>query len=719
MTLTVLKKIMLPAASFLIAAVFSVSISAAPAQKGSFLRTQPDGTSFYVSLLGDEFTRIALTSDGRPVIKDRDGWYCYAEIGSDGKRRSSGVRVPGTKTGTQGKAYIGRTQSVRPSDAVLSAVDVASKSRREVMGRIVDAAAERTRAAAAGSEVRAIILLAQFSDLKFTYTRSDFEKLVNQKGYAVNGANGSILDYFTDQFGGERSFTFDIGPVVTLSGGYAYYGKNDSDGGDGNAYEAVIEACKLSDSEVDFSRYDMDGDGIVDNIFVFYAGADEARGADDDHIWSHSWAIKDGAGLSVTLDGVCLNAYAMTSEIAYYSSIDKSALAPVGSFCHEFGHTLGLKDMYDTDYENSGGRTKGVWGTVSLMDSGNYSNEGRTPPNFTALELDMLGIGECRELKAGICTLTAGERAYYKCDADFKGESYYFECRAAEGWDRYIGGSGLLIYHVDRSERDAGYSTKQERVLTAEDRFKLNEINCRPDHMCAYLVGTKTSCSDLSEVFWPNGSRDSFTASTSPAFTYWSGAKSEVSLSDISRSGKTVSFNVSGPASITSVEVFQDAAIVCWESGMGGTQDCNIKWTGGGKTSNASVSPYEFGKYAYIIEGLSEKTDYAVSVYFGNASDEASIRAFTTRAYYSSGYPFIYLGSADRESSGEFISGTKIPLRVYNARGVAKVDWYFNGSAISSTLTGYYVLPGSGTLKAVVQYENGGTDIICKTVTVK
>ena len=717
MTRTVLKKIMLTLASLFIAAGFYVS--ATPALKGSFLRTQPDGSSFYVTLTGDEFSRLALTSDGRPVIKDADGWYCYADISADGRRTSSGVHVIGTQTNGRAEEYIGRTQSVRPAAYVLNAVNTASKSRRALMQRLIDSAAERTRTATAGSETRAIILLAQFPDLKFTYSRSDFEKLVNQKGYGVNGASGSISDYFSDQFGDARSFTFDIGPVVTLSRSYSYYGKNDSQGNEDNAYLAAVEACRLSDGEVDFSRYDLDGDGYVDNVFVFYAGTDEARGADDDHIWSHSWAIKDGAGVDVTLDGVGLNVYAMTSELAYYSSLGKSALTPIGSFCHEMAHTLGLKDMYDTDYENSGGQSKGVWGSVSLMDSGNYNNEGRTPPNFTALELDMLGIGECLDLKVGSCSLTAGEKKYYKGETDFKGESYYFECRAASGWDEYIGGSGLLIYHVDRSERDAGYSTLYERVLAADERFTLNEVNCRPDHQCAYLVGTKASCTGISEVFWPNGSRNSFNANTSPAFAYWSGTKSEISLSDISRSGKTVSFNVSGPVSITSVEVFQDAAIVCWESGMGGTQACNIRWTGGGTTSTASVEPYESGKYAYIIEGLSEKTDYAVSAYFGSASDEASIRTFTTRAYYSSGYPFIYLGSAERESDGKFVAGTKIPLRVYNAPGVAKVDWYFDDKSISSTATGYYALPGNGVLKAVVQYKDGSADIITKNVTVK
>ena len=104
--------------------------------------------------------------------------------------------------------------------------------------------------------------------------------------------------------------------------------------------------------------------------------------------------------------------------------------------------------------------------------------------------------------------------------------------------------------------------------------------------------------------------------------------------------------------------------------------------------------------------------------YFGSKED-VSTRTFTTKAYYSSGYPFIYLNSAERDSSGKFVSGTKIPLRVYNARNVAKVEWYFGDKSISSALTGYYTVTSSGELKAIVYYEDGSSDIICKTVTVK
>ena len=118
---------------------------------------------------------------------------------------------------------------------------------------------------------------------------------MNEEGYSDNGATGSAMDYFNDQFGGQCTFTFEVSDIVTLSNGYAYYGANGKDGSDIRAAEMVKEACKLADGTVDFSQFDDDGNGEVDNVFVFFAGGDEAEYAGDNHIWSHAWYLIDGA----------------------------------------------------------------------------------------------------------------------------------------------------------------------------------------------------------------------------------------------------------------------------------------------------------------------------------------------------------------------------------------------------------------------------------------
>ena len=72
----------------------------------------------------------------------------------------------------------------------------------------------------------------------------------------------------------------------------------------------IYEACQLLDDEIDFSQYDRDNDGYIDNVFVFYAGRGEASGGGSDTVWPHSWTVSAGMGYSPTFDGVKLDRYA-------------------------------------------------------------------------------------------------------------------------------------------------------------------------------------------------------------------------------------------------------------------------------------------------------------------------------------------------------------------------------------------------------------------------
>ena len=81
------------------------------------------------------------------------------------------------------------------------------------------------------------------------------------------------------------------------------------------------------------------------------------------------------------MDGALLDGYACTSDL---QNATGTQMCGIGTFCHEFGHTLGWIDLYDTDYETNG-RTFGMM-HMSLMASGNYNNGGRTPPALTLLE---------------------------------------------------------------------------------------------------------------------------------------------------------------------------------------------------------------------------------------------------------------------------------------------------------------------------------------------
>ena len=716
--------------SILLLLTASLQVSAIPARGTARTVRQPDGTEIRIVVSGDEFYRMVRTEDGAAVVEDADGYWCYAFYDIQGTKRSSGVRV----TATNG-ATAAATAARNIPYGMLRAR--AAQRRAEV---------NRTRAShirrvapdtkAGSSTKKGIVILAQFPDLMFKpkYGRDYFVNMLTKKGYSYGGANGSALDYFNDQFEGVCDFEFTVSSIVTLSKGYAYYGENDEDNLDKRPHEAVIEACQLLDSEIDFSQFDCDGDGEVDNVFVFVAGHDEAEGASEYHIWSHQWYIWDGAHRRVTLDGTLINSYAISTELSFDEYSGDEIFTTIGTFCHEYSHALGLSDLYDTDLEGSGGffdygtefHHGAVWGTTSLMDGGNYNNNGNTPPNYNALELWTLGLGRAEEFDTGHQTLAplSSQKRYFIAETDTEGEFYLFECRAPEGWDSFVGGSGMLIYHYDASSNDAGYSDLAKRSITAWERWNHsnygNSVNCNPDHPCFDLIEAFPLATNVSQVFWPNGTHTSFNASSNPAMTFWSGKGAEIGLTGIKKDGTFVSFSVTGPLSIEKVEEFQDAAIVLWSmTGSSSTESGISIKPAGGTAREYMVKPYAQGSYSYTFEGLEPGKTYTVTVFNPKERDKSVSAEFTTKKYYSDGYPFIYLNSAERNSDGSFKRGGLMPLRVFNARGAARVSWSFSDNTLTTDGSGYYTVRGSGTLKAVVDYEDGTTDIITKQITVK
>ena len=697
----------------------SLGMLAAPAERGIHTYVQPDGTTVQFRVIGDEFSRKTVTPDGCAITMDDAGYYCYAFYDFMGGKHNSNIRLGSKGPSAASAAAASRNIPVLSSNANTSGMRAAAgRSRAEAAKRTAASLSARTRGGRAS--IKALIIPVQFPDLKMKCSAADFDAMLNSPGYSLNGATGSAKDYFTDQFEGKCGIEFNVSPIVTVSKDYAYYGRNNQDGIDSHPEDIVVEACKALDAQVDFSEYDTDNDGKVDQVFVFVAGEDESRGAGEDHIWSHQWSV-EAAGIRLILDGRQISTYAMSSELV--SNGAYTILAPIGTFCHEFSHCLGLSDLYDTEHDwDDAGRSDGVWQYTSLMDYGNYNNDGRTPPNYNALEMETLGAGSMKELDGGTHTLAplSQEKSWFKAETGTPGEYYLFECRAAEGWDKYIHGSGLLIYHIDSrtSRNDAGYSETYGMDMTAADRWEYNCVNGNRLHQCVDIVEATPEASSIYEVFWPASGRNSFSADTEPAYLYWNGKGPEHIISGIKKSGTSITFSVTSSLSIESVEAFQDAAIILWT--MKGVEKGRISLTDPeGRTRTEEAVPYGTNMYSFIFEGLKPKTTYKVTVYDTSGDGHKISDEFTTKAYYSEGYPFIYLNSADRNADGSFKKGSRLPLRVFNAENAKEVLWYFDDYVLSSDGSGYFFTENSGTVKAVITYGDGTRDIISKYITVK
>lgn len=683
-----------------------------------FTLTQPDGTTFIARLTGDEFAHVLKTMDGAAIIQDEDGWYCYAFFENDATLHSSGYRV-----GANTPGMITAAARQIPVEALQ---EKASRARSQRWSK--EEAPVSLPATKASVKRRGLILLVQFPDLSMTYTRADFDRKMNGPG------DRSAIQYFNDQFMGQYDFSFDISEILTLSKSYTYYGKDNSSGFDSHPDEMAAEACRLAvASGIDMSQYAQLNPNEVDNVFIYFAGPDQADGASSDHIWSHQWGIYYE---NLVLNGKRVCKYACTSELDLTAN---SQLAGIGSFCHEFSHTLGTKDLYDVNYTNSGGISNGMWRVTSLMDDGNRNNHQHTPPYLNAIERQMLGISHEMPLTVGTHTLQpihiAGD--CYRFDTDTEGEYFLFECRSNEKWDEYIQGSGLLIYHIDKS---TVRTIEKADSRTPKKLWEDYNINVCPDHECADLVEATSGLLAFDQdgflkniptlvIFYPTVQNNSFTPMTGPAFVAWDGTPSPYSIIGIKRlADGSVSFTVipgDGIPDVTDLEkvLFQDAAILNWGASQSDfLGDALVTWgPTGGKTKSVTIKADQNGRYGILLEGLEPSSPYSVDIrlMIGEAEGTAVQTSFITKSYASPATPYIWLPTTGRNNDGTFPSGTRLPLRVYNVPDATNISWTFQGKPIVADVDCWWTVPSSGELQALVTYPDRTQEIISKTLTIK
>lgn len=543
-------------------------------------------------------------------------------------------------------------------------------------------------------EEKGIILRGQFSDTKFSISESQTEEIADRAAEWLNA-----------QLGPDRTFSFDLGPIATLSANRAWYAANTQEMKDARIGEAVRELCIACDPKVDFSKYK--------HLVILFAGGSESDGAGSDYVWPQMSTLSANS-YPITLDGTKLDTF-----------IDLTETCRAGTLCHEFMHGMGLEDFYDTDGEWSGGLSKGLRGSLSIMDKGMWNDGGNTPPFLNAIELEALGMGTCEPLTPGSHVLQpiGKSRTYLKFETGTEGEYYLFECRKAESWDKFTGGEGMVIYHIDKSAGNAWYSDYYRRNLTGAERWQFNQINCRPDHECAELMEADPHSDSIEGVFFPQAGHDSFGSDTEPSWRFWNGDTSPFAITDITRrEDGSVAFEVITPIIVKSCETFQDAVILQWslDQHLVG-QSCEISWTEGLTTHSSRVLDIGPSDFAFTVEGLRSGVTYSITI---RATDDSgntfsTICECTTKPMLEGVHPYISFGGASRREDGSFEIGSKILLKVFNAADVAETRWYMDGQRIGPIPDSRFIITASGTLKAEVFYKQGGKDIIIKEITAR
>ena len=298
-----------------------------------------------------------------------------------------------------------------------------------------------------------LVILMQYPDKAFLDPdpQSYWHNALNTGKISNTNAIGSLHQYFLDQSNGIFDVDFDVRGPFTTKKNRAYYGK-DVNNNDQHADSLVIEGCLALDGEVDFNDYDWDGDGIVDQIIVIYAGNgqnDTSAPDRNETVWPHQWALSQyKPGKAHKQNGVIIDTYCVINDEI------RGATDGFGTVAHEFSHCLGLPDFYQT---SGSAHSNHNFGTYDLMHTGCYNGDSWCPANYTAFEKYSLGWYKPVPLTeaitiSGLKPMSDGGEAYYINNDGNANEFYMLENRTKSGWDTHIPGSGLVITHYDYDE---------------------------------------------------------------------------------------------------------------------------------------------------------------------------------------------------------------------------------------------------------------------------
>lgn len=387
-------------------------------------------------------------------------------------------------------------------------------SRRKVsLSRTMGLAAQTP----ASRQLHALALLVDFSDNKGTRPAADFQKML------FDPANpNSMTSYYNQISRGALKVSGDVKGYVRAPQPYSYY--TDGQSGTGNNFPRntpglLRDALTVFTSTESLAPYDTDGDGFVDGIFLIHAGggaeAEQSPAKRKNMIWSHKWTLPT----PFVKNGVQVFAYSTEPEDG-----------KVGVFCHEFGHVLGLPDLYDTS-----NRSEGV-GDWCLMGGGSWGNGGANPTRMSCWCLSRLGWLKPTVVTGSktltIPTLEVDAKACYRLwKGGASGPEYFLiENRQATGMDQYLDGSGLALWHIDeRQSSNTNPLAYMVGLVQADGMRELEQGSNRGDAGDLF-PGTK-KVKEVSDT-------------TNPSTRANSGAASKVAISSIAMAGGKITAKV-------------------------------------------------------------------------------------------------------------------------------------------------------------------------------
>ncbi len=645
--------------------------NAIPAFPGAVNFTQPNGYVLSIKLHGDEFVHWSETSDGLTVLQNKQGYYVYAVYDTKGFLIPGKMIAhnPNDRDILEMNFASNQPKSIRFSQAQIDAqLDKFNVKNGAKMGGFPTTGARKL-----------LMILANFTDTQTTFTQTNFDNYMNQVNY--NGT-GSFKDYYLENSYGQLVVTTTVTVWVTVPNTHDYYGPDAKWG------EFAYEATKAANTAgIDFSQFDNDGNGIVDGIAIIHQGEGQEVTGDITDIWSHSWSLAS-AGYSTTLrtfDGVLADAYTAQPERL------GTAMGTIGVMCHEFGHNLSAPDYYDTDYA-TGGQYDGT-GKWDVMASGSYngSPSGSKPAHHNMFTKNYYYHWTTPVLLSAASNVTLKNAAQYA-------ESYYYttattneyflvENRQKVGFDAYLPGSGMIIYHVDRNYIDLHYAANNINAASHQGMYP----------KAAGLVINSTSC-----PFPGSGLETSFTDLTSPNSKSWLGVNTNKPITSIVDASGIITFAFMGG---TSTDTQAPTAPTNLAASSIAQTTCSLSWTA--STDNVGVTGYEIYKNgvllttvtttSYAVTGLTASTAYTFYVKAKDAAGNVSAASSTVNVTTLAVVVDTQAPTAPTNLASSSVTSTSCSLSWTASTdniGVTGYEVYKNGVLLTTVTTTSYAVTG-------------------------
>ncbi len=424
----------------------------------------------------------------------------------------------------------------------------------------------RERAARAGTQLQGFapdrfnlpVLLGNFSDKSPTIAAEDFQAMLFIRDQYPTG---SLADYYHEVSYGQFELVGDAFGWYATDNPQSYYAGDDngmSNNFPNNVDGFVYDVARQADAMVDFSRFDNDGpdgefnsgddDGYVDCLYVIYPGIgpENTVNGDPGNLWPCQSTLGGNAyetdDPSANGGMVSINAFAVSSELGWDDADQALQINSIGVFAHEFGHVLGLPDLYDRtdetqdpDRDNSAGI--GHW---CLMASGSWGGDGEHPEKpshmsaWCKMRLGWLSPAIIkRDESVSLPQVEETPKVYQLWEDEYALNRYFLiENRQKVSFDQYLAGDGLVIYHVDESRwmgmhnsNGPGNDDERHKLVDVEEADGLGNLDADDNR------------GDDGDPFPGSSGRREFGDLTAPDSRDYAGLSTGAAVSNISDSG--------------------------------------------------------------------------------------------------------------------------------------------------------------------------------------